>query len=160
MTKNIAVVLASLAFVLPGSVNAWSDYGYNPGYSSGNFFFPYGTGYGAPREELIVYAWGPGVTQQSPYNNYNQPTYYQQPMYQPNYYQPQTYYQPYYPQQQYYYEPQYYYDQQPYFGYSAQPTGQTDFWGNQLCNWGDYRGYSCDQDPHQWIQDTYTGEWY
>ena len=151
-------------------------------------------------QQLVVYAWGPGTTAQSPFNNYNQPSY-NQPTYQPqqNYYQPT--YQPYQPQQYYqpsyaynqptYYQPQYsynqpsynyyqptyqenyytpysypqynsynYYDQQPYFGYSAQPTGQQDFWGNNLCNWGDYQGYSCDRDPHQWIQDSATGEWY
>lgn len=50
------------------------------------------------------------------------------------------------------------------YGYSGgygQSTGMKDFWGNDLCNWGsDYAGYPCDRDPHQWIQDPYTGAWY
>ena len=49
---------------------------------------------------------------------------------------------------------------QPNFGYTAQPTGGRDLLGNDLCNWGDYRGYPCSYDPHQWIYDPYTGSWY
>ena len=69
-----------------------------------------------------------------------------------------------YPQATYGYQPQQYsgpsYNSYGYGSY-AQPTGQTDFWGNNLCNWGgDYQGYPCDRDPHQWIQDPYTGSWY
>ena len=140
------------------------------------FFFPCGTGPGAPREELVVYAWGPGTTTQSPYNSYQpyqqnyyqpayQPTY--QPAYQPSYYQPtyQYSYQPqYYPQYSYGY-PQYdYYDSYAYapqYGYGPQPLNDTDIFGNQLCDWGSgYYGYACSRDPHQWIMDTYTGQYY
>lgn len=49
---------------------------------------------------------------------------------------------------------------QPNFGYSPQPTGGRDLLGNDLCNWGDYSGYPCSFDPHQWIYDPYTGSWY
>jgi hypothetical protein len=49
---------------------------------------------------------------------------------------------------------------QPNFGYSPQPIGSRDLLGNELCNWGDYRGYPCSYDPHQWIYDPYTGDWY
>jgi hypothetical protein len=133
---------------------------------SGGFFFPCGTGYGAPREQLVVYSFGPGMSGPS----YGYPNYYAgyfQPMYQPSYYQPsyqlayQTYYEP-----AYFYEPSYY----PHYSYGSygpgqsyapQPTGGTDFWGNQLCNWGPgYGGYPCDRDPHQWIFDPYTGTYY
>lgn len=85
----------------------------------------------------------------------------------PQYYGGQSYSQPnYHPMQNSYSYPQYssFSYTQPSYGYSgsyAQPTGGTDFWGNQLCNWGaDYQGYPCDRDPHQWIQDPYTGSWY
>lgn len=41
------------------------------------------------------------------------------------------------------------------------PTGTTGPFGEQLCYWSDYSGYaSCNQDPQQWIQDPYTGDWY
>jgi len=46
------------------------------------------------------------------------------------------------------------------FGYYPQPTGARDLLGNDLCNWGDYSGYPCSFDPHQWIYDPYTGTWY
>ncbi len=72
-----------------------------------------------------------------------------------------------YPQSNYGYQPQQQYQSPSYTSYGgygggyAQPTGMTDFFGNHLCNWGsDYQGYPCDRDPHQWVQDTYTGEWY
>jgi hypothetical protein len=175
-----AVFTGILAFLPLTFASAWSNYGS----TNDSFFFPYGTGPGAPREELIVYAWGPGVTAQSPFNTYNQPSYqpayqpmYQpayQPVYQTNYYQPQTYYQPsynYYQPSYTYYEPAYYpqqYAYAPSYSYApqsqyyyAEPTGSQDFWGNDLCNWGnDYQGYPCSRDPHQWIHDPYTGEWY
>jgi len=182
----------ALAFAVFAPFSSVQAYGYG---GCNDFFFGCGTGYGAPREELIVYAWGPGTTSQSPYNSYQQPQYnyqpyqqYYQPAYQPmnqyqaNYYQPvnqysynqPSYYQPvnqysynqpqYYPQNSYSY-PQYdsysYYQPEPYFGYSPQPMGTTDFFGNQLCDWGTgYQGYRCDYDPHQWILDPYTGQYY
>ena len=46
-------------------------------------------------------------------------------------------------------------------GYYPQPAGTKDFWGNPMCNWGsDYGNFPCDRDPHQWVQDPYTGSWY
>lgn len=176
----------ALAFAVFAPFSAVQAYGHG---GCDGFFFACGTGYGAPREELIVYAWGPGTTAQSPYSNYQQPQQYQQyqqpyqnyyqpyqqyyqpmyqPSYQPNYYQPTyqySYNQPqYYPQNSYSY-PQYnsynYYQPEPYFGYSPQPMGTQDLFGNQLCDWGTgYRGYRCDYDPHQWILDPYTGQYY
>lgn len=105
--------------------------------------------------------------------SYQYPSY--QPMYQPSYYQQPQYYQP-----QYY--PQYSYPQSSYYPYSQgglyqptvmppsptqlagitpQPVGGHDIWGDPLCSWGSgYYGYSCYQDPHQWIFDPYTGQWY
>lgn len=173
MKSTIVIALAVLVFAPFSSVQAM---GY--GGSCDGFFFACGTGYGAPREELVVYAWGPETTARSPYQNYQQPqyqNYYQpayQPVYQPQYYQPSyNYYQPTYQYQPSYYQPQYsygypqydynYYQPEPYFGYSPQPMGTQDLFGNQLCDWGGtYRGYRCDYDPHQWILDPYTGQYY
>lgn len=181
------------------------------------FFWPYGTGMGAPREVLTVHSWGPteppayhsmsGAPSpwQTIYPQQTYPTYptqpqqyampgYNQPYYQPTYNQPQymPQVQPQYipqnsfvPQQYQYYTPQinygYQYPQTNYGGLPAQaggygyqqptyygggyggygtPDGGTDIWGNPSCNWGDYQGYSCGTDPHQWIYDPYSGEYY
>ncbi len=41
------------------------------------------------------------------------------------------------------------------------PTGTYGTFGVQLCYWSDYPTYApCGQDPQQWIQDPYTGQWY
>jgi hypothetical protein len=43
----------------------------------------------------------------------------------------------------------------------SSPTGRTDGWGTQLCNWSDYpTAAPCGTDPQQWLQDPYTGRWY
>lgn len=129
----------------------------------------------------------PQLGTQYQYPSYQQPSYQYQPQYQyqqpqyayPQHQQPQYQAYPQYPsyQQQY---PQYGY-QQPYSypqgglyqaaivppsptqmaGITPQPVGGHDIWGDPLCNWGSgYYGYSCYQDPHQWIFDSYTGQWY
>ena len=70
-----------------------------------------------------------------------------------------------YPQSNYGYKQPYQYPSyNSYGGYGgsyAPSTGLKDFWGNDMCNWGsDYGNFPCDRDPHQWIQDPYTGSWY
>lgn len=112
-----------------------------------------------------------------------QPTYAQpQYSYPPYQNQQPTYYQPQYSYPQYSYaQPQY---SQGWFGYPSpqggfyqpapsmptptqlsgitpRPVGGYDIWGDPLCDWGPgYYGHACTQDPHQWIIDTYTGQWY
>lgn len=145
--KTVLGLALGVLFLSPLAADAQA-YGCN-----GGFFFPCSPESGM-REQLVVYAWGPGTTAQSPFNNYNsyQP-YYQQ--YQPAYFQPSyNYYQPYsYPQYSY---------SQPSFGYGPQPMGTQDLWGNNLCDWGGgYRGYACGGNhPAQWILDPYTGQYY
>lgn len=166
--KNILFTALLVLIALPISASAQSYGGYYN--SPQGFFFPYGTGIGAPREVMTVHAWGP--TQAPSYHSMNAPQYsqpmyfpqqqyptYQQPMYQqhqPTYYQPQYSYAP-----QNYYMPQNYARPPQSYSYSPQPTGGTDLWGTPLCSWGaDYMGYPCDRDPHQWIFDPYSGSWY
>ena len=114
-----------------------------PNFSTFNSKFVNNT-YIAP--QVMQYGSTPGMG----YSNYSYP--------QTNYGFPQ--YQPQYSSQQYPSYTSYDYDSYGYGGY-AQSTGEKDFWGNDLCNWGDgYAGYPCDRDPHQWIHDPYTDTWY
>lgn len=188
--KNF-ILGAVILLALPLSANAQS---YN---QPQGFFWPYGTGIGAPREVLTVHSWGPTqapayhsmsgapspwqtIYPQQTFPTFQQP-YQQYPQYQQPYAQPQqqSFFQPIYtfpqfvPQQYNYHTPQlnYGYQQPQYmpsysYGYGGgyggygQPDGGTDIWGNPSCNWGDYRGYGCSYDPHQWIYDPYTGTYY
>ncbi len=185
ITARAASVALFLAFIMIApAANAQSYYSQPQG-----FFWPYGTGIGAPREVLTVHAWGPTSAPSYhsmsgapspwqtmyPQQNYQYPQYpsyaptYQQPNYAPQYipqfsFVPQQY-QNFTPQLSYGYQQQYVqpYSQQNYYGgYGGygMPDGGTDIWGNPSCNWGDYRGYGCDRDPHQWIYDPYSGEYY
>lgn len=123
----------------------------------GGYSFPnYGSLYQKPqktKEQLVVYAFGPtsgGPGGSSAYKTYS-----------PSYTYTAPYNQPQYGYNSYSYQPHYLPVQAGGYGGYPQPTGNTDFFGKQLCNWGsDYQGYPCDQDPHQWIYDPYTGNWY
>lgn len=170
--KNFILGAVAL-LVLPVSASAQSYYNQPPG-----FFWPYGTGIGAPREVLTVHAWGP--TQAPSYHSMNSaspwqtmdfsPPQYQQQQY-PQFFQPLNTYPQYVPQQYQSYTPQLNYGYQqpqymPSYGYGGygggygMPDGGRDIWGNPSCNWGDYRGYGCGYDPHQWIYDPYSGTYY
>jgi hypothetical protein len=44
---------------------------------------------------------------------------------------------------------------------TSYPTGTYGPFGTPLCYWSDYPTYApCGNDPQQWIQDPYTGQWY
>jgi len=166
---GIISFLVVIGFSVPATTYAWygptyfnynfdSNYGGNYGYGVSPSYYPATSysGYSKPKEQLVVYAWGPTSAPAQP------PSYYPpQKSYNYNSYtMPQTYSYPQYAQYNY---PQYssYSYQPPYGGGYPQATGGKDLWGNQLCNWGsDYRGYPCDRDPHQWIYDPYTGTYY
>lgn len=95
--------------------------------------------------------------------------YYADPYYGGYGYDYSYYYSPY----QYYY-PQYYYPSYSYdsYGYSggysstptpyarSYPTGDTDFFGTQICYWEGYGRADCGSNPRQPVYDIWTGTWY
>jgi hypothetical protein len=82
-------------------------------------------------------------------------------------YYPATYYY-YYPQQvSYYYYPQY--SAYPTYSYGSAapspyswsyPTGDTDTFGYDICNWEGYGRARCDFNPRQPVYDHWSGTWY
>lgn len=206
MNRTVSLVLAASLFVVLAAPAATFAQ-----YQQQGFLFPYGTGAGAPREQLVVYAFGPSQSgsqssypwyQQTPqygssytmpsyaapsftqpinnyvysgssysvptysypaYNSYNTPSYNSYPSYGSQSYGFMPSYS--YPQYSSYSYPSYGYADYGFYGGGyggyAQPTGGADFWGNPMCNWGyDYGNFPCDRDPHQWVYDSYSGEWY
>ena len=132
---------------------------YQPAYNANGMHYPSQMSFG---QNYSGYQAQPAMNQRfnAKFLNYNYiapMNYAAMPQYQQQYQMPQNNYS--YPQYSYQQ-----YSQPSYGGYGygyAQPTGNQDFWGNQLCDWGyDYQGYPCDRDPHQWIYDPYTGSWY
>lgn len=140
--------------------------------------------YQKPREQLVVYAFGPSSPPRyqevknyypSAYNSmasiapgYYQPSFpygygYQQP-----YVQPFQSYQPYfgapfmgYEYAGYGYGATYGASYGSYGGYGPMQTNDYDALGNPLCQWGGFPTASpCSFDPHQPVYDVYTGTYY
>ncbi len=101
---------------------------------------------------------------------YYAPTYYPQQYYYADYsylYYPQNYSYYYYPHTTSSYYPQYH--TYPAYSYGnsspspynwSYPTGDTDTFGYDICNWEGYGRGRCDFNPRQPVYDHWTGTWY
>lgn len=159
----VRIILISLVLALAlgvGQAFAYGDLYYSP-YP----YYPYGAGgYGyAQQQQQQQYAYQqPMYAPQMPpaYNQYYYPAYeYGAPQY------PATRYTPHYPPQQpgrgasYGQDCTWPYTNCPNLGYGIVRSYP---WGDYTrCYWGSDYGYnSCSYDPHQWLYDPYSGEWY
>ncbi len=104
------------------------------------------------------------------YDYYYVPTYYPVQYYYPEYAYysyPTAYYQPTYYVPEYVSYPSYGYSGYSSYGYStpspsnwSYPTGDTDTFGYDICNWEGYGRGRCDSNPRQPVYDHWTGTWY
>jgi len=137
-------------------------------YSSGNSYGSYNGAYSyIPASAMPYVEYGNQMAQQEQqqyegYSSYSYPTQYQSQSQE----QSQSQYQTSYPSYN-------YYNSTPTYTTSSNtgefakpnsvsyPSGTYGPFGTPLCYWSDYPTYApCNQDPQQWIQDPYTGEWY
>jgi hypothetical protein len=165
--RSAAVIGAIVLLALPALASAQVYY-YAPNTTSGAYNYD---SY-IPQAAMPYVQMGYQMQQQQQYQGYSYPSSYQ--------YQSQSQSQYSYPSYEYgYSEPTYEnsYNYEPSYNYSNEyteggeytseprsvsyPSGTTGPFGTQLCYWSDYPTYApCNQDPQQWIQDPYTGDWY
>ena len=125
-----------------------------------SYYYPSGNMYGGYAAPYQYYSYGYPYSYQTQYqqqyqSNYSYPMYsypyaqYSYPSYNYGYSYPN-----------YHSMPSYSYSSNYPYSYSY-PLGTYGPFGTQMCYWSDYPTYaSCGQDPQQWIQDPYTGQWY